>query len=538
MQQTVARPTDSPTRAQRQPPPPYRIIYNWDGAPHEYSQYPQSMEQFLDKVYAPIRDTQVGALFWCLGTHEATWPSEALEMVGASMGRVYDTVRSMRDAENIRAMLDRGEDPYGAMVARGRELGVHVFASIRMNDNHFWGLSVEDMPDTVRYGLTRLRKDHPEWCLGDDAPGWSATSWNMAVPEVREHILRLITEACHLAEWDGVELDWQRHALHLPAEQQYRLRYTLTDLQRAVRTMTDEIAKERGRPFPVAVRIATTLEGCRRVGYDIETWAKEGLCDIVVPGGNSGTDPTVEVEAFKELFDGTGIQLYPGYDFHGRQEARRLISTQEWRVAWFRALSAGFWDRGADGIYIFNWHANAVMRRPELTTTGDPATLRRTDKVYSAVYGEKAPRTSLRVGADADDRIYGDTPVALYRTVTGDGPRFQVPVYDHVGEEASAGVLDRVELHIELEHYSTQDEVQVTLDGEQLGAHVVRNATAEDLDSPSDVDENSWLVWRLAPERADYGPHEVQVKLVKRDPRLRPPLVVAQVDLHIRYRPH
>ena len=44
-------------------PPDYGIIYNWDGVPHAISEVPQSMEAFLDKVYAPLEDTQVGALF-------------------------------------------------------------------------------------------------------------------------------------------------------------------------------------------------------------------------------------------------------------------------------------------------------------------------------------------------------------------------------------------------------------------------------------------------------------------------------------------
>ena len=48
-------------------PPDYGIIYNWDGNPHGYSEYPQSMDEFLDKVYAPMEETQVGAHFWCVG---------------------------------------------------------------------------------------------------------------------------------------------------------------------------------------------------------------------------------------------------------------------------------------------------------------------------------------------------------------------------------------------------------------------------------------------------------------------------------------
>ena len=121
-------------------------------------------------------------------------------------------------------------------------------------------------------------------------------------------------EACKLADWDGVELDWQRHAFHLPEEDAYRLRYTLTDLQGAVRRLTDAIAEQRGRPFHVIVRVGASRETNRRVGYDLETWIEEGLCDIFVTGANSGTDPGVEVEAYVEMMRGTEVRLYPERD--------------------------------------------------------------------------------------------------------------------------------------------------------------------------------------------------------------------------------
>ena len=67
---------------------PYRIIYNWDGAPHHYDEYPQTVEQFLQKVYAPLADTQVDALFWCMGIHEATWVSDNLPLKGDSLSMI------------------------------------------------------------------------------------------------------------------------------------------------------------------------------------------------------------------------------------------------------------------------------------------------------------------------------------------------------------------------------------------------------------------------------------------------------------------
>ena len=85
-------------------PPDYGIIYNWDGNPHGYSEYPQSMDEFLDKVYAPMEETQVGAHFWCVGEHTARWESDVLETVGDVHGRVYESVQAHNFNENILAV--------------------------------------------------------------------------------------------------------------------------------------------------------------------------------------------------------------------------------------------------------------------------------------------------------------------------------------------------------------------------------------------------------------------------------------------------
>ena len=163
-------------------PPDYGIIYNWDGAPHGYSPVPQSMDAFLDKTYAPLEDTQVGALFWCVGEHATRWPSDALELVGDLHQRRYENAASYTHTENIRRMLDRGEDPQQAVIDRGHQLGLHVYASLRMNDNHFNGAQPSDLQTLHHVELTKLRKDHPEWLLGEDTEEWFALSWNMAIP--------------------------------------------------------------------------------------------------------------------------------------------------------------------------------------------------------------------------------------------------------------------------------------------------------------------------------------------------------------------
>eukprot|EP01052_Picozoa_sp_SAG31_P050950 SAG31_NODE_11871_length_990_cov_1.148148_1_plen_105_part_00 len=102
-------------------------------------------------------------------------------------------------------------------------------------------------------------------------------------------------------------MDWQRHAFHLPADFAHTLRWTLTDLQRAVREATNKIAAARGRPFFLTVRVSASIEGCHNTGYDIERWLSEDLFDLLVPAANAETDPTIDVAAWQALCKPYGV---------------------------------------------------------------------------------------------------------------------------------------------------------------------------------------------------------------------------------------
>jgi hypothetical protein len=530
--------------AERPPPPDYGVLFNHDGTFHGYSEYPQQVDDLLDKIYGPLKDTQVGALLWCVGAEQAMWPSERLEMIGDDQDRHYLTVKDMRRAESLRMMFDEHADLYGNMVRRGHDLDMDVYVSIRMNDNHFWSdsgrkaypLAPEEMAKTVRPHLTQFRRDHPEWVLGiGNAPRWAVTSWNMANPEVRQYTLLRIEEACRQADWDGIEIDWQRHAFHLPEFDAYRLMYTITDLQRAIRRFTDGIAEERGRPFHVIARVGASEETNRRIGYDVETWISEGLCDIIATNANSGNDPGVEVERYVEMMEGTNVKLYPGFDSHGEFGRGHLLPADTWREAWFRGLAGGYHERGASGVHAFNWHNVAEARRPLLKTIGSPETLVRQDKIYTSIKRHDRGKKELRYGAERDDRLQGEVPVPLHRTLSGEGPTFHISVYDDI---ADAEDVERVELQVNLIQYSPGDVLTFTLDGAPLGESgpPVDSGASTNPGDPGQLGEDAWLVWKLDAEQAGYGTHEVQIVLVQRNPRLSVPIIVENVELHIKFR--
>ena len=513
-------------------PEGYGIIYNWDGGPHGYSEVPQSMEVFLEKTFAPLEDTQVGALFWCVGEHSARWDSEVLEQVGDVHGRQYENAQIFTITENIRLMLERGDDPQKALVERGHQLGLQVYASVRMNDNHFNGAQLEDLNNLHHTELTRMRIEHPEWLLGPNAASdWFALSWNFAVPEVREHRLEHIREICTRYDWDGVELDWQRHAFHLPHDHAYRLRYALTDLQRAVRQMTEGLARERGRPFHVAARVAPCLETCFKIGYDIPNWIDEGLVDILIPAANAGTDPSVDVSEFVDLCRDSEVVVYPGLDsglpdpFVGPED----VETKEKMRT--RAITSGYHQAGADGIYVFNWHANRDSRRELLLQVGSAETLRGTDKIYAATHRFMVEEGAWR-GAYRPDRIYGEVPVPLKLTLSGDGPVIMLEIAD----EFSENTPEKLELRVRVDQWVKGDSVTLCWDGDRIENPEVRYCMIHDHHRIGAVSGAVWLCASLNPAEIDQGPHQVKVILNQRHPQLACDMVLTDVELVLMYR--
>ena len=521
-------------------PPDYGVIYNWDGNPHGYSEFPQTMEQFLEKAYAPMADTQVGAHFWCVGEHTARWKSDVLELVGDVHDRRYEDVYSYTFNENVVAMLERGEDAQEAIIERGRELGLHVYASVRMNDNHFGGAQLSDLSTMRHSELTRMRIEHPEWLLGDQTKEWFALSWNFEVPEVRAHRLAHIEEVCRRWDWDGVELDWQRHAFHLPDDHGYRLRYVLTDLQQSVRRMTDELAEKRGRPYYVAARVAPTLEMSKRIGYDVPAWVEKGLVDILVPAGGARTDPSIDVATYLDLCRGTDIVVYPGLDarldgwdyesFVGPEDEELKDRMRT------RAVASTHHMAGADGIYTYNWQGNRESRRELLQQIGSLDTLRQTDKIYAATHRYDPDRGEWR-GAFGNDRIWGDVPVRLKPTLTGEGPTVTLEVAD----DLAADVPRHVELRVRLDQWTRGDAVYLFWDDvERQDVRAVPHLEQVHGANPfgarlTDVGRAAWLVSELAASEVGRGPHRVKVVLGERNPRLARDIELTNVELAIWY---
>ena len=100
--------------------------------------------------------------------------------------------------------------------------------------------------------------------------------------------------------------------------------------------------------------------------------------------------------------------------------------------------------------------ANRESRRELLGQIGSPETIRQTDKIYAATHRFLQKEGPWR-GAYRIDRIWGDVPVALKRTLTGEGPAIVLDI----AEDLAADIPARVELRLSPEQAQGTAEVQL-----------------------------------------------------------------------------
>ena len=114
----------------------------------------------------------------------------------------------------------------------------------------------------------------------------------------------------------------------------------MTDFVRQVRLMLQEVAKKRGRPFLLSVRVADTVPGCHFDGLDVETWVRQNLVDMIVIGTRS---IQVDLPGFREVTKGSHVKLYPCTDQHHSPDGYHSLG-----IEYLRGLAASGRRRGGD----------------------------------------------------------------------------------------------------------------------------------------------------------------------------------------------
>ena len=422
---------------------------------------------------------------------------------------------------------EAGVDPVQVLLEEARKRGREVFFSYRINgsDND----DLHDPPHPFDQPIP-LKAEHSDWLIRLWHP-----FWNFAFPGVRELKLRVLREVAENYDFDGIQVDFARVAALFPEGQQWENRDKLTDFIRSLRVVLLDVERKRGRPFLLAARVPENLQGCHFDGMDVEGWARQNLVDIFVLGCRSSD---VDIEAFRRMTKGTGIKLYPSFDYHHVSDG---YGYNQASIEVFRGVYANWWSQGPDGVHTFNlmvpspksaqvfpggyrpsWEIQCQVFRE----AGSPETLECKDKVFYVQRrgGEQGPPPSNfstpRWGYFCTN-MFAPLPAALANDGKADTLR-TLKVADDVN--AAADKIKEITLRMAITDAAKGAEnqtIEVRINNILLG--------------PARI-EAGWLVFPVEPRQLAVGDNLVGVRVVRRPPGVPGQISIEKLELHVDYR--
>ena len=311
---------------------------------------------------------------------------------------------------HMKGFVDQGINVYKVWIDHLRERGVSPWISLRMNDAHDALTPDEERVD--------FRKD-PDFRIAAYNPGdWHDQAADYEKPEVRDFYTRIMHDYMDTFDADGFEIDWMRFGRNFKHGREIVCAPLLTDMMRDFRKYADELAARRGHPIRLAARVPSRLDHARRLGYDVETWAKEKLIDILIPTNFLWTtDADTPVAEWRRLV-GPDILLAPGME---RTTDCYVNTGFQGDAAIRRGFAAGWFHRGADMIYLFNHMSmppdlnSGVMR-----TVGAAATAEKGDRRHILTFPD-FPAQGFSRFSELPVNVSPKTNRA-FRLVTGKAP--------------------------------------------------------------------------------------------------------------------
>ena len=492
-----------------------RIIYNDDG--NDVRPY-KTPEELISLRVKQVADTQVGAICYCTGGGGLFWAHQP--KVGEVLGEFVNE-GSSQDAKFMRdgliALKKLGTDPLAAVVDYGHKKNMEVFWDYRMNN-------IED--SFAQWALSRWKREHPEYIMGvssdrekysirDQKYWW--TPCDFAKPEVRDYVFGIFEDICRRYDIDGVDMDFLRHPMFFrptldgrPVEPEHVA--MMTGLMRRIRTMTERVSIERGRPLLISMRVPLSLESSLAIGLNIPAYLKEDLVDILVAGG--GYSPMGVASCLEEFVAIGHKHQVPVYAWLGPPQEGKYNTMEAWRGA---AMNRWYW--GADGIYIFNLFPPKPDERFNLL--GSVETLKGLNKTYAT----DCINPDHALGCFKSSLVIPNRlPVALEANVPTSA---KLSVGEDIVANTPSGKTASARLGLNVSTLAEGDEIKVRLNGRSLG-------TVKPVGPLTAKAASAAFLFDIDPKLVRPGYNLVEVELVTKRP-VKKTVVLDALNLAVSY---
>jgi len=451
-------------------------------------------------------------------------------------GAVLGSADLWRGAENLCSLWAEGHDPIRIAMDESHRLGMDFWLQLRMNDWHH----VDAEGVIYRLIGSRWYEEHTDYLIGaDGVADWpESLQRNMKYFQdfAHEEVRRLRSEVAReamtrYAEADGWEYDFMRCPGYFRCGEERENAPLITDLIHRTRTMLDELGERQGRALGLSVRVPNTVEGCRRLGLDVDEWISEHLVDVVVPSTFFAQDTEEDVSEWVQLAGSSPVRIQPAIEeayLTGASQGRDIPDFQIHSALMqalppemIRGLAARHLAAGADGLYVFNWVNTMTTygrdHQAVLNDIGSSLSLEHKDKCYAV----------MRRSGDFPNCFPQERQIPA--TLGNEELQIRISVVDDL--DGAGARTARVQLRILLEELTHLDEVEITLNGRRL------SSVDELVPGGRAPGRKAWLFYDLAATPPVRGVNEIGIRVV-RAKRLAEeiPLVVSDVELDVAYR--
>ena len=490
---------------------PPRLIYYSDA--HHFHAKRLDPPLNRHKMRWPIDElvgTGVDMLSFGLGYGDVYFHQTKIGRVVGEEKEVWEHFIDWRIMRMVKDAHEMGTDQVREVIERGREMGIPVFPSLKLQDptpqyqeRCGWLKWRHGMEVTLGEGHERYPNHTTEWCL----------DYTNVV--VREHKRALIREMLEDYGAEGIELDFMFFPLYFRESEKESGTQVMTKFVADVRALANEVGYAQDRRIPVMARVWSRREDNLDIGLDVESWLADGSVDYVV-GQIPHSLLDTGVSDGKWLADaandaGASAYLRPGYRL---QDLRANIAN----IEMFRAFAHTIHDQGFAGTYLgyLPWPFAEAEHRL-LREMAYPEMTARLNKRYYL-----PPREELQTYVRPDTRLL---PIALEEGVT---ERIPITVADDVESAIEDGESREVELTLAFQQFCVEDEVALSFNGEDLSI------------DRSNIYEPSrgqyWLRWRLDASAIRKGENVLEIGIARKEPTAGFARTLTGVEIHVRYR--
>ncbi|MBQ9545604.1 MAG: hypothetical protein IJV00_10815, partial [Clostridia bacterium] len=233
-----------------------------------------------------------------------------------------------------------GTDLLGIAAERIKKAGCRLFVSVRMNDAHY--TENPSINSHFSFAFGKSRSISSDGALLD-----------YSLPAVKNHYLQFILECINRYDPDGIELDWLRHWTVLPEKLRGDFSI-LSDYMAEIRNACEKAKKG----LRIAVRVPSEPGKAAEKGMDPARWIADGSADVItIENHYVPTNFEMPVAEWRRVIAAKNTASRPYV----------LLCGSDWGVSclpdrWIpmnpplvRGFAREAFERGADGIYLFNF---------------------------------------------------------------------------------------------------------------------------------------------------------------------------------------